>query len=495
MTRNPIAAVAFAALCLTLAPPDAPAQEQNQGPGFQPGVNPTIETLRDAAFGRIIIPPGLPDAVSIDVPGLGQVDAVKTSLWASGARVVLIGEGGERTYQDPPPVNTYVGDLRGVPNSRVRMSLSGEELRAQVWLPGMQQIGIEPIGAGNEHMIYSRADIIRQPSFCDQPPVPANEVQQEPVHAHAAPNPIAATTSTRRVAELAVEADYTFYQQFGSDSAATIDRMVTILNMVEEVYNRDVDISHSITEVVVRTSFYAGYQETRGDLVNWEQEREWAALFTDVRYDLVLMFTGRDTYFVDSEGELQYGLAGRAHGIGVVCNRTDSIAGLGAFCYAEHRANDTTMTTLVAHEMGHLWDGRHCDNDSSSNCIGVGPCLVMCSTLEACDNNSVVQFSPCNALRVMAHRDSRGCLDVGGLYYVAYDILNFGNGTLLQPFRSVFEALASGQIEPGGTIIMDNVVFPGNASGSSLEAAPLVIDQHVRLRTYEDQFGIGSSSP
>ena len=86
-------------------------------------MNKTLETIRDAVFTPIDVPDGLPEQLSINVPGLGWVDATRAPVWAPGGMVALIGADGQRRLVEPPTANTYRGELRGHEGSRVRLSL------------------------------------------------------------------------------------------------------------------------------------------------------------------------------------------------------------------------------------------------------------------------------------------------------------------------------------------------------------------------------------
>ena len=182
-----------------------------------------------------------------------------------------------------------------------------------------------------------------------------------------------------------------------------------------------------------------------------------------------------------------FGLIGRALDIGVVCDRAS------AFCFAEYTSNNTSQALFVGHELGHLWNGRHCDNDPFSGCVGVGSCLMMCSTIGSCDNTGGVEFGTCNAARVIAHRDSRTCLEPGttDINWVTWFTcpvppLCPEDGSLVLPWHTLAGAVTASPV--GGTVIIYGGGSSANAGG--IETFPLTISKPLTIRAaFPDEFG------
>jgi hypothetical protein len=57
---------------------------------------------------------------------------------------------------------------------------------------------------------------------------------------------------------------------------------------------------------------------------------------------------------------------------------------------------------LTAHEVGHNWNARHCDD--------VSPCNVMCSSLGGCDGIGLPNFEPLAISAITSYANTRTCL-------------------------------------------------------------------------------------
>lgn len=440
-----------------------------------------LAAVRDYEVMSIDVPQTKPEqlAVPLDIDGANYTIALqRTSVWAPGATIKVY-RGAELIEERMPPTpNTYRGTVDGIAGSVVTAAIKHDGLHATIRIPGQPTKSLAPVDNLGTHMLYKASDFAELPMACDEPAGDNLDLPATPHDDGPATNGVGTAS---HVAELALDCDVEYFQRNGSSVNNTLDEMALVINNVNEAYERDTNITHILTTAIVRTAEPDPYTSTNGATINQEQATSWTTNQTDVAYDLVLLFTDKDTCSPGSG----CGLAGRANVIGDVCNRNT------AFCFTEARSNNTTQAQIAAHELGHLWNGRHCNSDPASNCIGVGQCLLMCSTINACDNSGDVEFGNCNANRVIAHRNSRDCLDSGsnGTQWVEWrscGIFCNENGDFDTAHNTVVEAVVD--VPAGGTIVI-KAGSSSDADGD--ETFPLTISKNVTLRTFNGVARIG----
>jgi len=151
--------------------------------------------------------------------------------------------------------------------------------------------------------------------------------------------------STRWIAQMAVDAEYQFFQSFGT-VAATLARVNLVINVMNLQYEREVQITHQITTIIVRQAQnYAPNDPTRN--LRQQFQDNWNINHTGVPRDLAIMFDAN-------------GLGGQAVPGGRVCDVVNAYAGTG------HQGLPLLSYScdVVAHESGHLWSACHCLCDS-----------------------------------------------------------------------------------------------------------------------------------
>ncbi|MFZ4576074.1 MAG: M12 family metallo-peptidase [Phycisphaerales bacterium] len=240
-----------------------------------------------------------------------------------------------------------------------------------------------------------------------------------------------------RVAGLAIDADFEYYQASGSTVAGTQNRVAAVMNAVNLVYERDVAITHAITTIVVRSSANDPYSASLAGSRLTQLRDEWNANFQTVDRDTVHLFTGQDL-----DGDV-VGVAYSA----VVCNRS---SGYGL---SQDRGTSTDMVGLVCHELGHNWSARHCNEPPAQS-----PCTIMCSSLNLCDGLGAPNFDPFTIGTISGFADTRPCLSLQprGIW-VDFAYSGTERGTQSQPFNTLAEGISAA---PCGF----NVVLVGNRS-------------------------------
>lgn len=361
--------------------------------------------------------PTQPDvACTVTVPIEGELytlDLIPHSTRAPGFVVLAQIASGELIEIDTGPSPTMRGTLREIPGSIVSASILEDGLHARVILPDQRAFWIEPIYdrvAGtrvNDHAIYRDVDVIPHGGTCVsvKPAVPvgaAAKVAPANATADSSAEVTASAVGGLFITELVIDADFPYFQDFGSVEAAAA-KIESIIDTMNLQYERDVSIRHIITAIVVRTSQaedpYSGNNPS--SLLN-QVSSEWRTGHIGIARDVVQLFTGRN-------------LSGATIGIawvGSVCDRFFQYSvvesNCGGLC-----SNFSCQTDLSAHELGHSWDANHCgfgsDDDDSDPCSPSCPGFTMNCGIQ-CAN----VFHPTNSIPpIVAHRNSRSCLDMG----------------------------------------------------------------------------------
>lgn len=298
-----------------------------------------------------------------------------------------------REVAAPPPA-IYRGAVLAAPESRATASLSARGLTASIHVAGATW-SVQPLAdampgaAPGSHVVYAHADMLGTDAHCGvdddhQPHEPGN---------------VSGPTGTNRVCEISIDADYEYYQRYGSSVVSTRDRVVAVMNNVDAIYQRDVGIEYLITAILVRTS--ANYTSTDPSARLSEFRAWWQANHTGIRRDTCHLFTGIGAFS---------GVVGVAY-LTVIC---------GSSGYGLSKAFSTTEgrnTGLVAHELGHNWSAGHCNSST--------PCYIMCSSLSGC-NMDLTRFAPVSITAITNHRNSRTCLGNPGTQPGSYT--SFGTG-------------------------------------------------------------------
>ncbi|MCB0317606.1 MAG: hypothetical protein KDD56_02535 [Bdellovibrionales bacterium] len=157
--------------------------------------------------------------------------------------------------------------------------------------------------------------------------------------------------------DLELEGDKELYDKFGSDTNATSADMLTTINAVDTIYQRDVSVKINVSSQTVYTTNSQPYTSTTASdlLVQIRQNS------TSGSQDITHLITGKDVCdVINGSGPCNSGVAGLAY-VGVVCTTSTFNAGLS------ERVNSTSLSSvLTAHELGHNFNASH-PNSSEGN--------------------------------------------------------------------------------------------------------------------------------
>ncbi len=187
--------------------------------------------------------------------------------------------------------------------------------------------------------------------------------------------------------DLATEADFEFFQAYGSGANTKIQSW---LNQVQTMYRDQLGLTFSLVKQVVMTSSGSRYttlnvENLLAEFRSYERTRDHLGAA-----DVFHLFTGKDTFFVDGSSN-NYSVIGLAY-VGVVCAYPDYSYGL------TENFNEALNHVTVAHEIGHNFNASH---DAAGSIMG--------TVLNA--SAPPTQFSTNSRNQIQSHVSSNGsCL-------------------------------------------------------------------------------------
>ena len=377
---------------------------------------------------------GEPFAVDVEFDGVVHTLVLEPHSIRHPDFRLLIDDGTGAPYEVPATApRTYRGEIFGVAGGAVAAALLEDGLHATVFLPGkdgVQQFGIQPLlqidpeQPWGIHVVYENRDIVPLDVNCgtaNQPAAPA------PVHRFANP----ASDPVDRVdifqeAEIALDADFQYFQSRGSSSVNVTNDVDTLLNGVAFIYERDTDITYRLTELVIRTTSGSNpYNTNNASSLLQQFQNWWNANKASTPRDVAHLFTGRN---------IDGGTIGIAY-LSVICNRA-SAYGVNEVTFT---SNLNSRLALIAHELGHNWSAQHCSG---------GTCRIMCAGLGGCGGIGAPNFGPTSITSISNFRNSRTCLQtvVDGALDLPF-LHTFPVGGVVDP--QVWEVNSGGSVQFG----------------------------------------------
>ena len=322
--------------------------------------------------------------IAVDIAGRKAEMVLDThSLRASDFKLWVTRADGSLLEVAAPEPNTYRGTIPGWPSARVTATINHEGLTAIVSdEQSEEEWQIQPaLGyADGFYSVANKDDLVVPAGICGVPN-----------HSGPAPEEVFTNSNASRgtglqLCEIALDADYEFFQRNGNSITATLDDLERVMNRVDTIYVRDVDVTYQITAAVIRSSVNDPYTSTDSGGRLDEFRNHWNSNFGGVRRDLTHLFTG-----VGGNS----GVLGVAY-VSAVCSNF----GYG-LSRSRFTSNIVSRTGLTAHEIGHNFSANHCD--------GSGDCRIMCSGLGGC-NGDVSRFGTAVGNGVRNYAIGRPCL-------------------------------------------------------------------------------------
>ncbi len=307
---------------------------------------------------------------------------------AAGYEVRAQLEDGSWVDVEPSPVRTLRGTVAGVPGAAVAAAWLDEGLFAYVRMPGGVNYWVEPVGQrigvdARLHAVYHEDDVIPTGASCGADALHAavNFVGEQP----AGEGGVAGSGGPLCTAELACDADFDYYTDWGSDVTAVEDRINLVIDTVNLQYELQVGITHLITTILVRTSDASDpYTLTDpGGLLN-QFRNVWVANHGNIQRDIAELFTGKN-------------LDGSVIGIAWLSAVCESLG--YSVVQSDFNGSFSCATDLTAHELGHNWAAGHC------SCPGftMNPSITCANSFSATSQGTIAGF-----------RNTRDCLDCTG---------------------------------------------------------------------------------
>ncbi|MFQ5502120.1 MAG: M12 family metallo-peptidase, partial [Phycisphaerae bacterium] len=397
---------------------------------------------------------GSPFETTVDIDGISyRLDLQPHSMRSAGFQLMVSGEGG--THPVPAPDSkTYRGVVRTmngdeILGSSVAASMRDGKLTALInlndgdawFVQPLDRAGLPP-GDGN-HAVYRRDETIPTNHQCGFNELMGGIPYEDQGSGGSQSGAPRATTF--KVADIAIDADFPFFQLNGSNLASTLFDIENIMNTVEFIYERDTDITYEITAIVVRTSSAADpYTTSNSSALLDEFRAEWIANFGGIPRDIAHLFTGRN-------------LNGGIIGIAFLSQICAPFSGLGyGLSQSRFTANINSRVSLTAHELGHNWSATHCD--------GNGDCHIMCSVIALCNGLGTPNFGNLAISQIVSHRNSRTCLFPS-------------SGTLADPvILPLSDTFPSSTIDTAKWIFNDQALVNSNAVNAPSPALSLNLD-------------------
>ena len=276
--------------------------QAKQRPANQPALEAQVNEafgLRDSTIATLALPdaPGRPFAVGIQLKGQDYtLDLQPHSVRAENFVCYEVLPDRTMVEGDPGPERTLRGTVREDGGSIVAASLLEDGLYATMRFANGDQYWMEPLAgrvagaAPGSYVIYNSDDVLEHGGVCGNPDRPGNfaeDVLDDD-------GPLASGGSPDCITQLACDADFLYFQDWGSISNVA-SRIGSVINSMNIQYEIEVDITHVITALVVRTTAASDPYTTTDafDLV-CQLGNYWDANMGMVNRDTVQLFTGRN---------------------------------------------------------------------------------------------------------------------------------------------------------------------------------------------------------
>ncbi|MCP3903594.1 MAG: hypothetical protein GY715_08150 [Planctomycetes bacterium] len=326
---------------------------------------------------------GVPLATTVEIDGQAwTIDLAPHSVRGSGYRVYRSDGPDHLEEVEAGPVNTLRGVVLEDEGSTVAGGMLEDGMHAVITFSNGERWWVEPVSnfvAGlpfETHVVYHELDVLPIEGSCPvNDKLLADEMgQPTQVESDGAADGI----DDLSLAELAIDADFQYYQEWGSSIQNVENRVNLVINTINSQYESEVQIRHGVVAIIVRTS-QVYTTNSAGGLLDQFRSR-WLNNHGDIVRDVAHLFTGRN---------LSGSTIGIAFTIGGICTSS-------AYCLAQNNVgNFSCETDLSAHELGHLWGAFHCD-----------PCTTTMRSSLNCANT----FIQGSINSIVAHRNSRSCL-------------------------------------------------------------------------------------
>ncbi|MBI3846343.1 MAG: hypothetical protein HY292_17065 [Planctomycetes bacterium] len=401
---------------------------------------------------------------TLEVPirdGLVTLDLSRHSVRSATFEVkVQIADGSYATV-GPDALRTFRGTVREIKGATVAGSLLADGLRAMIALPEGDTYFVEPVDPGRatvgtvgRYVVYRGEDVAPDGRTCgviDGEP----GADEEPTRDRSllGPGPCGGEFC---VAQLACDTDVEFYQAHGSSTDTATSYIECLVNIMNVVFERDVEIRHLITTVIIRTAEPDPYSSTDSLTLLNQMQAYWNANLGSVTRDTAHLFTGKNMGTV----------VGRAF-LGHVCDLPSAYGLSNADNFALLSCDSDTVT----HEIGHNWNADHCACASPPYTMNPD---IICA----------LRFHPTLSIPpIVTHRNSRTCLGTAPVNDAAGAAVGVCSGTY---FGSTAAATNDGSASCGNSTSSPDVwyVYKAATTGTvSIDTCSSTFDTVLSVHT------------
>ncbi len=282
----------------------------------------------------------------------------------------------------PNQVNTFKGRLKDDFTSEVRFTVDGDTLEGMIYTGNTKLFvtrarEFSSRAKQNDVVVYEEGDVTKMVDLTDD----ISAQVENHMDSLYEPGTAFATVADLRQLEVATEADYQWVQQSGGNAPDANNSILSILNMVDGIYQRDLSLTISVTYQHAWTSTDPFSTSSMSGLLD-TYVNYWNSNFPRAQYprDTAHLFTGK------------FSNQGLAY-IGVICRSPNSSYGITA-------RSGGVNHLIAAHEIGHNLGADHVENsgicaNSLMNPSLSGPVTKFCSTSIAAISSFVSQYGSC----------------------------------------------------------------------------------------------------
>jgi hypothetical protein len=342
---------------------------------------------------------------------LERCELVRVSVRSDAYRLLAQVPGGGLVEHEPGPSRTWRGTVAGLPGSVVAAAERDDGLELVIRTPGdPEPLVAEPLAGGPRgwHVLRRGTPEIGPELVCGfAGPVEGGDPGDPGANDGAgASGGVAAGDICFWTAELAFDADSTYFAKLGGVEQVEA-RLEAVVNTLNAWYEADLDITHLISTIIVRTSPEDDpYSDTTiiAELLD-EFVAYWNANLPGVQRDMAQLVS--DRLFEDPDSGVQP--VGNAYYRQVCTSLAYSVvrdvSGLACAAY------------VAAHELGHNWGADHCacSSEEGDGCpAGVCPPGEDCfcpGWIMAASFSCATVFHPVfSVLEMDEYRQSRPCI-------------------------------------------------------------------------------------
>jgi hypothetical protein len=252
-----------------------------------------------------------------------------------------------------PFIKTYAGQGITDPAATLRFDITQFGFHAMVISPsGTYFIDPPSLSSNSEYICYYKKDALKQ-DIEQQCLVPSNEENRMLNNNSGVANK--SISGELRTYRLALAADYEYTAFYGGTVAGALAGMVTTMNRVNGVYEREFGIHMNMIAndtVLIYTAAADPYTNNDGYAMLGENQTTIDSVIGSANYDIGHVF---------STG------GGGIAGLGVICGSGQKAWGVTGLSTP---IGDGFDIDYVAHEMGHQYGGNHSFNSITGSCNG-----------------------------------------------------------------------------------------------------------------------------